>query len=233
MPETPAPKRPNLTERAVAHIRARIIDGGLRLGELVSESALAAELGMSKTPVREALVRLKQEGLVDILPQRGTVVFDMRVGEIEQISAFRAILEMAAVRDAMRNHWGQLVDRLERNVARMAQAIAEDNVSEYRRLDAGFHDAIIDLSDNIFLQEAYSRTAMRIQAMRTRLSGHTANNQRTLAEHQAIVSAIIRRDLAHVLEHLEEHIRKTQELYIRQARAGELIEGGSTDGAPG
>ena len=70
----------SLTELVVDELRTRIIDGRLRLGEALSENTLAAELGISKTPVREALLQLKLERLVDVLPQRGTYVFRLRRG---------------------------------------------------------------------------------------------------------------------------------------------------------
>ena len=82
----------SLTEIVVCELRKRIIYGRLQLGEALSENALAAELGISKTPVREALLQLKLERMVDVLPQRGTYVFRMAADQVIMISELREIL---------------------------------------------------------------------------------------------------------------------------------------------
>ena len=102
----------SLTEIAVAELRTRIIDGRLQLGEALSENALAAELGISKTPVREALLQLKLEKLVDVLPQRGTYVFRLALDQVAKISELREILETSAVAAAMARNHEALVERM-------------------------------------------------------------------------------------------------------------------------
>ena len=90
-----------LTEQAADTIRARIIGGELPLGAPLSENQLASELGVSKTPIREALLQLKVEGLVSIQPQRGSFVFDMSPADIAELGELRETLELAALRLAM------------------------------------------------------------------------------------------------------------------------------------
>jgi DNA-binding GntR family transcriptional regulator len=102
----------SLTELVVDELRTRIIDGRLRLGEALSENTLAAELGISKTPVREALLQLKLERLVDVSPQRGTYVFRLAADEVVMISELREILETAAARGAVERSHGALVARM-------------------------------------------------------------------------------------------------------------------------
>src|SRR3546814_13734933 len=80
----------SLTTLAVDEIRGRIVRGELGLGAPLSENALALELGVSKTPIREALLQLKMEGLVSIQPPRGSFVFDMTVEEIRPLGELRA-----------------------------------------------------------------------------------------------------------------------------------------------
>ena len=91
----------SLTELVGEELRARIVDGRLRLGAALSENALAAELGLSKTPVREALLQLKLERLVEVLPQRGTYVFRLAADQVAPISELREVLEVAALTAAM------------------------------------------------------------------------------------------------------------------------------------
>src|SRR5918994_571095 len=100
-----------LTEIVVHELRARIVDGRLRLGAALSENALAAEMGLSKTPVREALLQLKLERLVEVLPQRGTYVFRLAADQVVLISELREILEVAAARGALERNHPALVSR--------------------------------------------------------------------------------------------------------------------------
>ena len=87
---SPAPRpRGSLTTETLREIRRRIVEGELQLGEALSEAALAALLGVSKTPVREALVQLKREGLVAIYPQRGTFVFQVDKDMVRDLCDFK------------------------------------------------------------------------------------------------------------------------------------------------
>ena len=138
----------SLTELVVDELRTRIIDGRLRLGEALSENTLAAELGISKTPVSEALLQLKLERLVDVSPQRGTYVFRLAVE---------------------RSH-GALVARMSEIYSAMRAAFDADDTVAYRTLDGAYHQAMIDLCGNPFIRDAYSQVGFRIQALRSRLS---------------------------------------------------------------
>ena len=88
---------PSLAETVLERLRSDIVRGALGLGELLSERVLAEKLGVSKTPVREALAQLRQEGLVRIVPQRGAFVFSLSASEVIAICEFRQTLEAAAL----------------------------------------------------------------------------------------------------------------------------------------
>ncbi|WP_158282003.1 MULTISPECIES: GntR family transcriptional regulator [unclassified Azospirillum] len=160
----------SLTTLVVEEIRSRIVEGDLQLGETISENALAQDLGISKTPVRDAMQQLRAEGLVDILPSRGTVVFSMSADDVEQLGTYRELLETAAVRLCMEREPSILAKGLAEVVGRMHPAIADDDLKVYRHLDADFHQCIFESSGNQYLLEAYMRVSVRIQALRTRLS---------------------------------------------------------------
>jgi DNA-binding GntR family transcriptional regulator len=167
-------RQKTLTEQAADAIRARIVSGEFHFGEALSEIALATELGVSKTPVREAFLQLKNEGLVEILPQRGTFVFQMTGEQLRQLVEMRELLEGASLRFAMRNG-APLADALQIVIDRMAAAVDEHDHAAYRRHDADFHQAIISASGNAFIDSAYSIIAFRVQALRNRLSLEAQN----------------------------------------------------------
>ena len=132
---------PSLAEQAADQIRHRIVKGDFRLGEALSETALAAELGISKTPVREAFLLLKTEGLVDILPQRGTFVFRIGAGEADKLSEFREVLEISALQLAMAKDAAGLGQALGAIAADMSAALDVDDAAAYLELDGSSTNA--------------------------------------------------------------------------------------------
>lgn len=207
--------RGSLTADALQEIRRRIVDAELQLGEALSESALASLLGVSKTPVREALVQLRREGLVEIYPQRGTFVFQVDAAMVRDLCDFRRVLESAAMQRAGRNAWGQLVDAMERCVRDMQRAVAEQDASAYRRLDAEFHRALFRYCGNRLLAEAYESIEFRVQSLRTRLSTKHANNATSLREHEEIVRTLVARDIDRAVDLLTEHVSLTETNYLQ------------------
>jgi DNA-binding GntR family transcriptional regulator len=205
---------PSLTEQAAAHIRGRIVHGTLQCGEPLSELALAQELGVSKTPVREALLELKRQGLVEIHPQRGTFVFEMSSAQVVQLAETRSILELAALRLAMDRNGQALSLRWAELVAAMDVAMANENTEDYRVLDGVFHQAMFDLAENQFLSETFTVIAFRIQALRNRLSLDPALNEKSHGEHKRLVALAAGGEAEKVAELLAWHIEWTRSSYI-------------------
>lgn len=208
-------KRPRtLTEQAADAIRARIVSGDFQLGEALSEITLAAELGVSKTPVREAFLQLKNEGLVDIQPQRGTFVFQMTSNQIRQLTVLRELLEVEALCIAMQNDARRLAEILNGIVERMDQSVAVGDSANYRTLDHELHQHIIMASRNQFIEAAYSSIAFRVQALRNRLSLQPAQNTRSLEEHHELAKLIGANQSEQASTKLREHIGVTLREYI-------------------
>jgi DNA-binding GntR family transcriptional regulator len=210
------PRRPqSLAEQAADAIRSRIISGEYQLGEALSETALAVKLGVSKTPIREAFLRLKTEGLVNIQPQRGTFVFDMTAEEVRELTELREILEIAAARFAIRRRAGKLADALDEVVAGMRDALRGTNVAEYRMLDGAFHKRIIEHAGNAFLQASYETIAFRIQALRSRLSLDPVLNRQSLREHREFAALVRAGEISRASTCLSDHIRATAANFLR------------------
>ncbi len=205
---------PSLTAQAAAHIRSRIVRGVLQSGECLSELALAEQLGVSKTPVREALLELKRQGLVEIHPQRGTFVFEMNADQVVQLGEMRAILELAALRLAMERNQGALSQRWFEIVARMSTAIKNGNVKDYRVLDGAFHQAMFDVAENQFLSEAFMVIAFRIQALRNRLSRDPELNHKSFDEHKRLLNHVKSGELERAVKLLVRHMEWTRKRYI-------------------
>jgi DNA-binding GntR family transcriptional regulator len=158
----------SLTQLVVDQIRDLIVTGKLALGEQLSENALAERLGVSRTPVREAFLRLEAERLVEIRPQRGTFVFACGHDEVRDICELREILEAGALRLAIRRDRQGLFKGLTENVA-AAEAARVATSAAYQPYDQEFHQLIVAGSGNRQLIEAYDQIAGRVRALRYRL----------------------------------------------------------------
>lgn len=204
----------SLTEMVVGELRTRIIDGRLQLGEALSENALAADLGISKTPVREALLQLKLEKLVDVLPQRGTYVFRMAPDQVAMISELRGILESAAVAAAIARNHTALVARMSAVFEGMRAAFERDDNTAYRVLDGEYHQTIIDLAGNPYISDAYAQVGFRTQALRSRLSHEAGLNGISFKDHREMLRLIKARDLPPLRTLIGTHINQTQQMYL-------------------
>lgn len=210
----------SLTELVKEHIRTRIIDGDMKLGEALSENVLAAQLGISKTPVREALLQLKLEGLVDIQPQRGSFVFTMNPKEMEEFCEYRIILETAALRSAIENDEEGLLVALEQRAKKMLKAMEENDLATYRRIDTDYHRQILQRAQNSYLLSAHAQLELKIQALRAHVSQRDRTLEVSLAEHFNIIKLLKANEKAKALTMLANHIRAASRDYRALAEEG-------------
>jgi DNA-binding GntR family transcriptional regulator len=208
----------SLTDLAVERIRTAIVEGRLAFGEQISESALAARLGISKTPVREALLRLKLDGLVEIHPQRGTFVFRLDQTAVAEICRYRELVESEALAEAMAHNRSTLVARLDANVRQMADAHSTGELRRLPVLDAEFHRAIVDACGNAHLRAAYGLVEHKIQALRWRLPENNAQIEHCQDNHAIIVSQVRDGDVMQAQATLRRHIRDTLDAYLEATR---------------
>lgn len=207
-----------LTELAITRIREAIVDGKYGFGEQLSEASLAARLGISKTPVREALLRLQSEGLVEVHPQRGSYVFVLDEAGVRDVCRFREIVETAALAEAMRLDAPGLLALLERNVQRMAQAQQSRDLAVLPRLDQAFHETLLQCCGNPYLQASYELVAHKIRALRARLPEENERVGHCQANHARIVDRIRTGDIARSQRLLAAHIRDTLDSYLAASR---------------
>ena len=135
----------SLRELALEHLRNSIIDGSLEMGQILSERKISEELGVSKSPVREALAQLRDEGLVSIEPQKGARVFSLSEEEVSQICDFRQAIEIAAFELALVRDPVGLSVEMSRVVEEMARKRDKSDERGYLSLDTTFHHLIFEV----------------------------------------------------------------------------------------
>lgn len=208
-------KREPLSKVAARRLRTAIIDGTFALGEPLSELPLAKSLGISKTPLREALAQLQAEGLIKVIPQKGTFVFSLSAEEVAALCELRFTLESAALKYAFdRNHVALLVG-LKGIVAKMTRAKEQGDAPVYLQLDNDFHEQFFAHCKNDFLHDAYHHISYRVSALRNFLSKRPYHTDKSFKEHQDIIEAIEEHDLDAGQAVLNRHINRTRKSFAK------------------
>ena len=188
-------------------LRSAILDGTLQPGTRLMELHLAAQLGVSRTPVREAIRLLEMDSLVDMHPRRGAVVAQISASDLRDVLEVRQALEELAVRKACRNMDTETLAQLEEAEKVFEDSLRKNSLSKRAEADVAFHTIITEASHNQRLKKLL--TAIREQIYRYRLENlKDKDNYPTLiAEHKALIEAFRAGDedgaAAVILNHIE------------------------------
>ena len=204
----------SLRDQVYDRIRAAILSGELAPGAPVIEAELAATLGASRTPVREALRRLETEGMLEPRGARGTVVRELKRDEIECIFEIREALETLAARRASRRMTERDFVELERLIERMRERV--DDPGEMERLDTRFHDGILALADGVRLKRMLGDLRADILPWRFLALATPERRTATVAEHSAMLAALRARDEAQIVATTIRHIANTKRAVLAE-----------------
>lgn len=192
-------------------LRDALIAGSFAPGESMRETVLAMRYQVSKTPIREALVRLEQDGLVEIAPYRGARARTYSVDDVRELYEARELLECACVRLVVERP--DALSAIVTNVERTAAALdAGDLVAAAALLDA-FDDLFFELLDNALLKGVIERLSLHLRRLGT-LGAGQARFADSLAQHRAILAALQRGDEAGAQDVLRAHLREVREVQI-------------------
>ena len=220
-PELSIDRPRSLTATVTERLRQAIIDSDLPLGGELSEVGLAAKLGVSRTPVREALSLLQLQGMVNIIPQKGSYVFFPTEQDIIDICEYRIVIELRAVSFSLARRREATLAMMRRALTMMEEARGGRDPVAYSRADTVFHEAFIKNCRNRYLQEGYALAAGPIATLRTHLSGRLPGVQeRSLIEHRQIAEAFGRGDIMGLESLLTQHILGTRESYLAALQQG-------------
>ena len=211
----------SLTATVTDRLRQAIINSELPLGSELSELGLAAKLGVSRTPVREALSLLQLQGMVNIIPQKGSYVFFPTEQDIVDVCEYRIVIELRAVSFSMARQREATLAALREAFAAMEAARRLADPVAYSRADTLFHEAFIKNCRNRYLQEGYALAAGPIATLRTHLSVPLAGVQdRSFVEHRQIADAFEQGDIVGLESILVRHILGTRESYLTALQEG-------------
>lgn len=201
----------NLKTKAYEWIKQKIIDCELEPNVLMNEDQLCGEFQMSRTPVRDALGRLEQEGYIKILPKKGFVVIPLSVNEISMVFEGRMLVEPYIVLHCCQNISPEILNKLRVNLSEEKQSI-DYNRKDVYSWDSEFHAAIVSCCKNSYLLNFYENLATQNQRLRI-ISGKSSKDRllKTIEEHYAIYNALEDQDLRGAAEALEKHLIESRE----------------------
>jgi len=212
----------SLKSHVLSRLREAIVTGKYRPGEVLVAARVAEELGVSRTPVREALQALEAEGLVRSFPNRGVVVEGITPPEVEDIFTIRLALEALAARWAAQNMSEQELAELGEIVDLMEFYTAREDVEQVTRLDTRFHQLIINGSRSRPLKHALGGAIYYVQQARAASLRVPGRLQRALEEHREIYRALTARDGEWAARAISTHIGHARaNLLGAQASTGE------------
>lgn len=203
-----------LSEAAEAQIRASILTGAYAFGERLSDRALADRLGISRTPIRLALSRLADSGLVVVKPQSGTTVMNPDPETIRACCDMRALLETGALRLAVAS--GRLT-ACSGLVREARAALASGDFARVDALDTAFHNALVAASGNVFLVQSYRAIADFVTAIRYRLPRDPTRYATAIEQHERILEHIRAGNLDLAETQLAEHVARVAQMSTARA----------------
>lgn len=203
---------PTAGQRAYDWIRERILDGEFAEGEFVDEIALAARVGTSRTPVREALQRLQVERFVDLVPRRGAQVRVVTATEMREMYQARFVLESDALRHICERRGGAPANA-EELIAEMEEAGRQRNWNRFSQLDQTFHSEIVRHQGNAVIAEMYDALQPRQVRLGTRtLTEGPFRLEIIEVEHRELLAAMQANSAEECVEILGRHLREVPEL---------------------
>ena len=210
---TTNPRAGTAKDRALDYVKAQVLTGQFPGGELISEGDVATALGMSRTPVREAFLRLEAEGLLRLYPQRGALVVPVSPDEARAVIEARLIMEQFATTKVVGRGpaaWAAVYERLSGELRRQRDAAAANEWRQFLDADRAFHTVTLEESGNAILSGFYS--SLRDRQMR--MIGESAlgdpNRMATIMdEHRGIAEALRDGDLPRAVRAVQTHLAST------------------------
>lgn len=197
-----------LHEEVTNRIRDMIVESRLAPGERIQEMQLAQQLGVSRTPIREALKVLTSEGLVELLPLRGAIVKVFTDKDARDMLDVIALLEAFAGERACHAD-AQRIDAVIAMHRRMRVLYDKRQRLEYFVLNQQIHEALIALADNEALSQTHATLSKRMRSLRYSGNSGPANWAAAMAEHDTMIAALERRHGPALAQAMREHIQNT------------------------
>jgi len=213
----------SIGRQVVRELRRQIFSGRLKPGEKVPESKIAEEMGISRGPVREALLVLEQEGLVATSPRRGSRVVKITINDIREIYTLRATLEGFAVTLFMDAVSDAGLQEMEQALVELKQAVENGELMEIAKKNLGFHEVILNNSKHGRLLSAWKSLQVQSRMLSSMTTEYYLGLTDLYRHHVELVDAVRSGDKSKAQAAFEKHILDSMEQLIAglEKNAGE------------
>lgn len=204
----------SLRGRVFQKLRDDILKGEYRENEELRESTIGKKLGVSRTPVREALRQLELEGLVKIIPNKGAYVTGITGKDVKDIYVIRSLLEGLCARWATKHITEEQIEKLEENLLLSefhAQKNQKETPDQVVELDGKFHEVLYEASNSRILEHVLSDFHKYVQMARQASVGREHRVEKSIQEHREILEAIKAKDTKRAEQLANEHILKVMQ----------------------
>jgi DNA-binding GntR family transcriptional regulator len=211
---SPLKDSPSLDKLAYEKIKEAILTFQFLPNAALVEGELASQLGISKTPVRDALMRLEKEGLVTRIPYKGTYVSDINNQDMANIFTIRIVLEGLAIHLATELLTEDDFQQMQKLIADHAEALKKGDVRGVSRINTEFHNIIVNCCSNPRLQQMLHNLDDHLKRYRLLSISQGTRTEKSVPEHQAILDAVRARDPKRAEEAMQIHLTSAmQDLY--------------------
>ncbi|WP_165839635.1 GntR family transcriptional regulator [Rhodococcus sp. Eu-32] len=207
--------QPSASELAYLTVKEMIVSGELPGGELVSEGDIAGRMDVSRTPVREAFLRLQVEGWMRLYPKRGALVVPIAPGEAEHIVSARRLVEAGSAREVVADERArtELVRQLRASLIRQREIAATGTAAEFSAADADFHRLIVRAGGNPLLDAFYDSLRERQRRMTTHsISRDPGQIEQIVDDHAQLAGHIEAGDADGFASAVDSHMRRVHRL---------------------
>lgn len=203
-----------LREVVCETLRTAIVNGILKPGERLMEIQLAEELGVSRTPVREAIRKLELEGFVVMIPRRGTYVADLSIKDINEVYEVRTSLDVLAAGLAAERITEDELEQMERLLVQIGEYIDNNDMDKIVEADSLFHDILYRASRNDRLVGIINNLREQLTRFRSMSMSYPGRLKNTLEEHSRLVEAIAQRDPELAQQRAVEHMENAEQTLL-------------------
>jgi DNA-binding GntR family transcriptional regulator len=198
----------SLGQRVYLTLREAILTLALAPGEMLRKPEICAELGVSRSPVSEALLRLQGEGLVDIQPQSGSFVARLSMDDVREGAFLREAIEVAAIARVASGATDAQVTALRANLSDQAGRVAQGDIAAFYALDRALHEMLLGYTGFRRLAQVSDTAWVHVNRARRLILPVLGRVAATLDEHEAIVAAVSARDAGQAQAAMQAHLRQ-------------------------
>lgn len=197
-------------------LRRAILTGELKPGERLMEIHLAQKLGVSRTPIREAIHKLEQESLVTMMPRRGAVVAEISEKGLRDVLEVRRALDTFCAEVACDRITDEAKEELKVACKAFEDAVASGDITEIARADVAFHDIIIGATGNERMVMMINNLAEQMYRYRFEYIKDTSSHERLMKEHRKLMDAILSDNIIGARDAAREHIDNQEQAILMQ-----------------